>query len=243
VSGFIAPYIVNLGTRWRWAVSFTPRPLYPLRKAPIPIRWEAGWTPEPIRTRWWKEKNPSCPFHSLVTILTELPRLLEICVKPKSVWNGKKCQVPFCFYIMKLQVLMVAQYSCPHCTGHIWGATAVETKNRTSLPTVWYSLVFRVQISARRPTVLSEASRGFSQSLLSNDEIPPWIRQRSLFSRAVIALGYGLDDWVSRVRFQAGAGNFFLHHRVQNSSGAHPASYPMGNRGYFPGGKAAGAWS
>jgi hypothetical protein len=31
-----------------------------------------------------------------------------------------------------------------------------------------------------------------------------------------------------------------LHHRVQNGSGAHPASYPMGTRGYFPGGKAAG---
>jgi hypothetical protein len=43
------------------------------------------------------------------------------------------------------------------------------------------------------------------------------------------ALGYGLDDRGSRVRFPAGAGNFSLHHRcVQNSSGAHPASYPMG---------------
>jgi hypothetical protein len=30
-------------------------------------------------------------------------------------------------------------------------------------------------------------------------------------------------------------------HRVQNGSGAHPASYPMGSRGSFPGGKAAGA--
>jgi hypothetical protein len=38
------------------------------------------------------------------------------------------------------------------------------------------------------------------------------------------------------------AGNFSLH-RVQNGSGAHPASYPMGTRGSFPGGKAAGAWS
>jgi hypothetical protein len=34
---------------------------------------------------------------------------------------------------------------------------------------------------------------------------------------------------------------FFLHHRVQTGSGAHPASYPMGTRGSFPGGKAAGA--
>jgi hypothetical protein len=31
----------------------------------------------------------------------------------------------------------------------------------------------------------------------------------------------------SRVRFPVGAGNFSLHHRVQNGSGAHPASYPM----------------
>jgi hypothetical protein len=34
-----------------------------------------------------------------------------------------------------------------------------------------------------------------------------------------------------------GAGNFSLHHHIQNGSGAHPASYPMGTRGSFPGGK------
>jgi hypothetical protein len=55
-----------------------------------------------------------------------------------------------------------------------------------------------------------------------------------------IALGYGLDDWGSRVRFPVGVGNFSLHHRVQIGSGAHPASYPMGTRDSFPGGKAAG---
>jgi hypothetical protein len=32
-----------------------------------------------------------------------------------------------------------------------------------------------------------------------------------------------------------------LHHRVQTVSGAHPASYPMGTKGSFPGGKAAWA--
>jgi hypothetical protein len=56
-----------------------------------------------------------------------------------------------------------------------------------------------------------------------------------------IVLGYGLDDRGSRFRFLAEAGNLSLHHRVQNGSGAHPAFYPMGNRGFFPGGKAAGA--
>jgi hypothetical protein len=52
---------------------------------------------------------------------------------------------------------------------------------------------------------------------------------------------YGPDDQVSRVRFPVGARNFSLHHRVQNGSGAYPASYPMGTRGSFPEGKAAGA--
>jgi hypothetical protein len=56
-----------------------------------------------------------------------------------------------------------------------------------------------------------------------------------------IALGYRLDDRGSRVRFPAGAGNFSLHHRVQNGSGAYPASYPVGTRGSFPRDKAAGA--
>jgi hypothetical protein len=59
-------------------------------------------------------------------------------------------------------------------------------------------------------------------------------------SSVCITLGYGLDRWGPRVRFPAGAGNFSLHHRVQNGSGAHPASYPMGTGGSFPRGKAVG---
>jgi hypothetical protein len=60
-----------------------------------------------------------------------------------------------------------------------------------------------------------------------------------------IALGYGLDDRGSRVRFPAGAGNSLRHrvHLVQNGSGAHPASSPMGTGVSFPGDKAAGALS
>jgi hypothetical protein len=47
-----------------------------------------------------------------------------------------------------------------------------------------------------------------------------------------IALGYGLDVRGSRVRFPEWAGNFSLHHQVENGSGAHPASYPVGTRGF-----------
>jgi hypothetical protein len=71
--------------------------------------------------------------------------------------------------------------------------------------------------------------------------IPPFLNTPSWCGVQVRkTLGYRLDDRGSRVRFPARAGNFSLHHRVQNGSGAHPA-YPMGTRGSFPGGKAVGA--
>jgi hypothetical protein len=48
---------------------------------------------------------------------------------------------------------------------------------------------------------------------------------KNMFSVS-IALGYRLDDQSYRVQLPVGAGNFSLHHCVQNGSGAHPASYP-----------------
>jgi hypothetical protein len=44
-----------------------------------------------------------------------------------------------------------------------------------------------------------------------------------------------MDDRGSRVRLPAETGNFSLHHRVQNGSGAQPAFYPMGTRDFLPG--------
>jgi hypothetical protein len=64
---------------------------------------------------------------------------------------------------------------------------------------------------------------------------------KSRDSSVGIALGYGLNDRGSRVPFPEGAENFSLHHRVQNGAGAHPVSYPLATRGFFPGVKAAGS--
>jgi hypothetical protein len=61
--------------------------------------------------------------------------------------------------------------------------------------------------------------------------------EKSRDSAVGIALGYGPDP--SSIPGGGGAGHFFLHHRVENGSGAHPASYPMGTRGSFVGGKTA----
>jgi hypothetical protein len=59
---------------------------------------------------------------------------------------------------------------------------------------------------------------------------------------AGIAQSYsaGLRAGRSGVRVPAGAGNVSLHHRVQNGSGAQPASYPVSTRVFFLGSKAAG---
>jgi hypothetical protein len=66
---------------------------------------------------------------------------------------------------------------------------------------------------------------------------------KSRDSSVGIVTGYGLDDQMIGIRFPARAGSFSLRHRIQTGSGAHPASYPVGTGGSFPGDKAAGAWS
>jgi hypothetical protein len=51
-SGGIAPRILDFSTRWGWVVGFMARPLYPQgKKCLVPTGQEAGWAPEPVRTR------------------------------------------------------------------------------------------------------------------------------------------------------------------------------------------------
>ena len=38
----IIPLILDLGTRWRWVVKFTPRPLCPPKQTPV-SHWTGGW--------------------------------------------------------------------------------------------------------------------------------------------------------------------------------------------------------
>jgi len=79
-SGGIAPLGLNFGTRWIWVISFKPRPLYP--RYPLDRRlggpragrtlWRGGKIPAPSR-----ESNPGHLARSLITIVTELPRLFH----------------------------------------------------------------------------------------------------------------------------------------------------------------------
>jgi len=50
----VAPRILNLGTRWKWVVRFTPRLLYPrVKDFLLPIGSEPSWAPEPT----WKRRR------------------------------------------------------------------------------------------------------------------------------------------------------------------------------------------
>jgi hypothetical protein len=61
---------------------------------------------------------------------------------------------------------------------------------------------------------------------------------RSRVSSGSTVSDYGLDDRAIGVRSPAGVKDFSSSLCVQTASGAHPASYPMGTGGPFPGLKA-----
>jgi hypothetical protein len=61
---------------------------------------------------------------------------------------------------------------------------------------------------------------------------------RSSGSSGSIVSDYGLDDRTIGVRSPTRAEDFSSNPCVQTGSGAHPASYPMGTGGPFPGVKA-----
>jgi hypothetical protein len=64
---------------------------------------------------------------------------------------------------------------------------------------------------------------------------------RSRDSVVGIATGYELDDQEVRVQVPIGSRIFSSPCCPDRRPGAHSASYPMGTRGSFPGGKVAGA--
>jgi hypothetical protein len=67
--------LLDLGTRWRWAVSFTPLPLYPPGKEPpVPIGQKAEWAPESVWTLWRRENSCSYMDPTIASI-----RLKDLC--------------------------------------------------------------------------------------------------------------------------------------------------------------------
>jgi hypothetical protein len=82
-NGGIAPFILNLGTSWRWVVSFTPRPLYALG-----IHWLGGGPPLSVWTLWRREKilpRPGIEPRPCVAVPSELSRHVHIHVLKRFI--------------------------------------------------------------------------------------------------------------------------------------------------------------
>jgi hypothetical protein len=99
----IAPRILDLGTRWRWVVSFTSQSLYPQRKSPRYRLYRRLGEPQSWSGHGGEEKNsqplpgiepynPDRPARTLTSIPNELSRF---------PWR------PFLYLINELMFLLV----------------------------------------------------------------------------------------------------------------------------------------
>jgi len=113
-SGGIAPCVLDLGTRWRWVVSFTPRPLYPKGRNPD-THWTGGWV-GPIAGTDAEAKrkkshlgpcrglSPGRPASNSVSIMTELPRLIN-----RGTGINSKFEI---IHLRGLFLSTISQYKC-----------------------------------------------------------------------------------------------------------------------------------
>jgi hypothetical protein len=74
-NGSIAPFILNLDSRWRRVVSLISRPLYTRKLNPALSEQEAEWGTEPFST-FRGRKSPLCP------VLNKTPRLFTTSSSP-----------------------------------------------------------------------------------------------------------------------------------------------------------------
>jgi hypothetical protein len=97
------PLVLNLGTRWRRVVNFTPRQLYPRKRTPVPIEQEA-WGGFQSRSVRFGEKNLSplpeikpqfleLKSPELVTVPTTLSRYCSSGRKQflHPIWGDSNC--------------------------------------------------------------------------------------------------------------------------------------------------------
>jgi len=147
-SGSIVPHILGLGTRWRWVVSFTSRPLYPKGKNPwYPL---GGWLgPRTALDIMVKRKIPN-PMPGLEppiiqTVAHWAIRLLFCYSKGTEIkkclsWNFSTISVSFSAYSVKGGSALL--HSCiNYLWCHYWCSchcrTWTETHHSVKQQLVW----------------------------------------------------------------------------------------------------------
>ena len=66
-SGVLAPFILNVSSRWRWEFNFTPWPLYSQERTPVSIEYEAWRVLEQMWTFWRRKISCGCQGSSPVS--------------------------------------------------------------------------------------------------------------------------------------------------------------------------------
>jgi hypothetical protein len=98
-SGGIAPLILNLGTRWRWVISFTSRLLYLHTKSPRypllkrlrgPHSWSVSGSEEKKKSFYFRcrELIPGRPTRSMKNRKVRLDSSEEVCLEIYSELSG-----------------------------------------------------------------------------------------------------------------------------------------------------------
>jgi hypothetical protein len=134
----IALHFHDHGTRKRWGVSVTPRPLFAPGKDPIPIVQEARWVPRPV---WTGAENltptgirsPGRPAHSQSLYLLSNPTHWRQHAPPKTsatVYQSSRCYAPedsnllqHCWQNLRLHCLTILTLKI-NLMYAVWGTTS-----------------------------------------------------------------------------------------------------------------------
>jgi hypothetical protein len=118
----------------------------------------------------------------------------------------------------------------------------IQTSTSTLASSCWFKCALFMWSSRLLllPYPISSSSHCFCKGVHSPPLALSVLSCRAVITQWVYRWATGWTIGFLKIRFSAGAGNFSLHHCVQNCSGAHPTSYPVGTRGSFPGCKRPG---
>jgi len=123
-SGGIAPRILNLDTRWNWVVTFTPRPFYLRGKRPrypvdrrlSELQSRSGRDGEEKKSHHCpcRDFNPGRPARSLVTVLTDLHRLVVLGIRVLCNISELWIQQFECLFVILVSNIAVIETKQPY---------------------------------------------------------------------------------------------------------------------------------
>jgi hypothetical protein len=149
-SGGIAPRILNLGTRWTWVASFTPRPLYTQGKSPwYPLDRSLGG-PQSRSGRGGEEKNSQ-----------PLPGIEPLSSSHCTDWATPATMIPDTKFSLNASPLCIC--ACESCESHATVAQPVSIYRPVSviflIPFRWWYL--KISLCHRFPHLFHLTIRNY----------------------------------------------------------------------------------